>query len=158
MSQISELSERVAKARERFRAIPSTGPGVYGAPDPQTGERWNAGNVLGHVAEMLPFWTVQCRGVLSGARTVGRDEQGTEQRREGIRKGEVLPEAELRAEIARGLDQLDALLSEVSPDDLDRRIVYRAASGDRDLSLGDFIEANLVGHLEGHLDQLEELT
>ena len=158
MNKSDQLRQRVLAARSRLDRIPATGPGELGAPDPATGERWHRGNVLGHVAEMLPFWADQCRSVLEGARAVGRGEPGTRRRREGIEKGTVLPEAELRAEIGRGLDALEGFLGGVGPDDLELRIVYRAASGDRELTLGDFIEANLVGHLEGHLDQLEELT
>jgi len=52
------LRQRASAARERLRAIPATGRGEYGAPDPETGERWNRGNVLGHLAEMV----AACRG------------------------------------------------------------------------------------------------
>jgi DinB superfamily len=162
VNRVQQLRQRLTAARARLERIPAGGPdalGVYGAPDPASGERWHRGNVLGHVAEMLPFWTAQCRAVVSsGARAVGRDEVGTAARRSGIERGAEVPEAQLRAVVVSGIAELDEFLGTVSGDDLGRRIVYRASSGEREMSLGDLVEANLVGHLEGHLDQLEELT
>jgi hypothetical protein len=154
----ADLRDRLAAASRRLAGIPATGPGEYGAPDPQTGERWNRGNVLGHVAEMLPFWTGQVRRAAEGAEVVGRGEAGYQSRQDGIQKGTVVPEAELRAEIGRAAEELDRVLAGLDPSVLERRVVYRATSGDRELALGEFIDLNLVGHLEGHLDQLEELT
>jgi DinB family protein len=157
MSQISELSDRVTKARERFHRTPSTGPGVYGAPDPQTGERWNAGNVLGHVAEMLPYWTEQARGVLGGATEVGRDEAGSRRRREWIDEGKELPESVLRERVEEGLGGVLALLGDMKDADLERKAVYHAHAGDTEITLREYFERLLIGHFEGHLDQLEGL-
>ncbi len=158
MNAVDQLRQRVLVARERLGRIPATGPGRLGAPDPETGERWHRGNVLGHVAEMVPFWTDQARAVIRGATSVGRGEPGYRRRREGIERGTWLGEAELRAEIERGLDELDSLLQEVRPEDLDRAIAFRRKDGEVRTDLGRFIDAYLVGHLEAHLDQLEELT
>lgn len=159
MSDVRELQQRVAAARERLHRIPPTGPGQLGAPDPQTGERWHRGNVLGHVAEMVPFWAGQAEAVMGGATTVGRDAAGSARRREGIEQGDATPEADLRAAVDRGLDQLDAILGRVSPEDLERPVTYRTATaGEQATTLGGFIDNLLVGHLESHLDQLEELT
>lgn len=146
-------------ARARLDRIPATGPGELGAPDPASGERWHRGNVLGHVAEMIGFWTEQARAVLRGARVVGRDESGIHIRREGVDRGSLVDEAELRAEIALGLDRLDAFLSEVKTEDLEKPIAYRSRNGESgETTLGEFIETIIVHHLEEHLDQLEELT
>ena len=158
MSSVADLQHRLAAARERLRGMPPTGPGELGAPDPQTGERWHRGNVLGHVAEMVPFWAGQAEAVLGGATTVGRDQAGSARRREGIQRGDVLSEADLRAEVERGLDELDGLLGRIGDEDLDRRVTYRPSSGpEQTTTLGGFLENLLVGHLESHLDQLEEL-
>lgn len=161
VNRVEQLRQRLAAASARLERIPPGGPealGVYGAPDPASGERWHRGNVLGHVAEMLPFWTAQCQAVVgSGARVVGRDQAGTAARRTGIERGAEVPEAELRAVVVEAVAEVDAFLGSVSGDDLERRLVYRSTSGEREMSLGELVEANLVGHLEGHLDQLEEL-
>ena len=158
MNRIDAFRRRVQSARERLHRIPATGPGELGAPDPATGERWHRGNVLGHVAEMVPFWADQAHAVLGGATMMGRDQPGTERRRHGIDQGAVMAENELRYQIEFGLDELDRLLDELQVDDLDRQVVYRTRSGDEDETLGGLLDRLLVGHLEGHLDQLESLT
>jgi len=158
MSGVGELRGRAVRAGARLGAIPATGRGEYGAPDPETGERWNRGNVLGHVAEMLDFWTDQSRAVLAGQTVVGRGEPGYARRQEGIERGEVVEESELRGSIERSLRDLDGLLAETPPESLQIRIVYRRKDGDGDLTLGEFIDQFLVGHLEEHLAQLESLT
>ena len=159
MSTIANLQERSRAARERLRRIPPTGPGRLGAPDPDTGERWHRGNVLGHVAEMVPFWAGQAEAVLGGATLVGRDAAGSARRREGIERGGATSEAELRAAVEQGLDQLDAVLGRVTPADLERPVTYRPSSApEQRTTLGGFIDTLLVSHLESHLDQLEELT
>lgn len=159
MNRIDQLRQRLLAARTRLDRISATGPGELGAPDPQTGERWHRGNVLGHVAEMIPFWTAQARLAASGQRNLGRGEAGGRHRRAGIEEGAVLPEAELRARITAGLADLDRLVSGMAPEDLDRAVVYTRTDGSsREMTLGDFLDAMLVGHLEQHLDQLEELT
>ncbi len=159
MNRIDQLRQRLLAARSRLDRISATGPGELGAPDPQTGERWHRGNVLGHLAEMLPFWTEQARLAVSGQRSLGRGEAGGLRRRAGIEEGAVLPEAELRARVGAGLADLDRLVSEMAPEDLDRAVVYTRSDGSsREMTLGDFVDSMLVGHLEQHLDQLEELT
>ncbi|HEV2870053.1 MAG TPA: DinB family protein [Actinomycetota bacterium] len=35
-------------------------------PDPDSGERWDRGQVLAHVAEMLPFWLGELERVVDG--------------------------------------------------------------------------------------------
>lgn len=159
MNNVDVLRQRVRTARERLHRIPATGPGQLGAPDPETGERWHRGNVLGHVAEMVPFWAGQARAVMEGAGEVGRDAAGSARRREWIDRGGMTPEAELRAEVERGLDDLDALLVAMRAEDLERPVLYRTSAGTENRStLGGFIDTLLVGHLESHLDQLESLT
>jgi hypothetical protein len=158
MTSTAELRARARQAEARLRQIPATGRGEYGAPDPETGERWNRGNVLGHVAEMLAFWTDQSRAALAGQNVVGRGEPGYAKRREGIERGDLLEEAELRGSIEQSLRDLDVLLSEMRPDGLDTKLVYRRRDGDQNLTLGDFIDQFLVGHFEEHLAQLESLT
>lgn len=157
MSSASQLAERTERARERLRGVAATGPGVYGAPDPETGERWNAGNVLGHVAEMLEYWTEQARSVTAGATEVGRGTTGYERRRRGIEAGQELPESVLRNRIEGGLASLVELLRGWGPAELERRLTYRARRGDRQLSLGEFVEEMIVAHLESHVEQLREL-
>lgn len=158
MNQLEQFRLRARVARDRLRRIPETGPGELGAPDPATGERWNRGNVLGHVAEMLHFWTDQSRAVLAGGNAIGRGEPGYEQRKDGIARGTRLSEDQLRAQVETGLDELDTLLSALVVEDLERPVVYRRRDGDEQMTLGAAMDQLLVRHFEEHLDQLESLT
>jgi DinB superfamily len=158
MMALDEFRERARTARERLHRIPATGPGELGAPDPATGERWHRGNVLGHVAEMLPFWTDQVRAAAAGAGAIGRGEPGYQQRKDGIARGTRLSEDELRAQVEGGLDELDALLSTLTDEDLERPVAYGRRDGSDEMTLGAALDQLLVRHFEEHLDQLETLT
>lgn len=157
MSEIDGYRRRVAALRQQVMALPRVGWGELGPADERTGERWDRGNVLGHVAEMLPFWTVQVQAVLDGATEMGRGEQGSVQRRRGIDSGREAGEEELLRRIDRGLDGLQALLIEMTDADLDRRFTYRG-DAPREVDLRYGLSELLVGHVEAHLVQLAELS
>jgi hypothetical protein len=157
MSELDDYRSRVTAARGALADTPLLGRGAPGRPDEATGERWDRGNVLGHVGEMLEYWTAQTRAVLGGAAEVGRGEAGYERRRQGIESGMSAGEEQLRERVLSGIDGLSQLLDEMRQEDLNRRIVYRAASSTRDGDLRYVLEELLVGHLEAHLRQLREL-
>jgi hypothetical protein len=152
--RVQEYRRRLVTAREQLRAVPQIGPGTPGPADPQTGERWDRANVLGHVAEMLPYWTGQGRAVLAGADSFGRDEPGTRARRDGIDGGAAQTEEVLRGRIDAGAEAVLELLDELRDDDLDRPARYH----DREVTLEHLVDDLLVGHLEAHVRQLTELT
>jgi hypothetical protein len=158
MSDLHDLRTRLRAAHVRIATAPETGPGIYGAPDPKTGERWNAGNVLGHAAEMLPFWVDQVRGALAGRRELGRGVEGYERRKEGIESGATLSEDDLRTRVEAGVSLAAILLDEMSPADLERRVTYRSRDGEEHKTLGELVDQLIVGHLEEHAKQLGELT
>ena len=157
MGEIEALQRRVAAARRQYAALPREGWGDPGPADERTGERWDRGNVLGHVAEMLPFWTAQARAVLGGGDEMGRDAVGMAQRRMGIDSGREAGEDGLLTRIDEGMVGLQALLADMRAADLDRPVQYRAADGQRDADLRYVVEHILVGHLEEHLGQLAAL-
>ena len=158
MSDLHDLRTRLRGAHDRILSVPETGPGVYGAPDPQTGERWNAGNVLGHAAEMLPFWVDQIRGVLGGRDELGRGVEGYERRRQAIDAGATLSGQELRTRVEAGVSLATILLDEMSPADLERRVTYRRRDGEEEKTVGELVDQLIVGHLEEHAKQLAELS
>ena len=157
MGEIEGLRRRVEEARRDYAALPREGWGEPGPADERTGERWDRGNVLGHVAEMLPFWTVQIRAVLDGASEMGRDAVGMAQRRMGIDSGREAGEDGLLTRIDEGMSGLQALLAEMQDADLDRPLRFRSADAQRDVDLRFTLEHMLVGHLEEHLGQLRAL-
>jgi hypothetical protein len=158
MSEIEGYRRRVTALRKQVAALPRVGWGEKGPVDEQTGERWDRGNVLGHVAEMVPFWTIQVRRVLDGVTEMGRDEQGSVQRRLGIDAGRDAGEEELLRRIDQGLEGLQALLADMTDADLDRRLTYRGHAAPRDVNLRYGLGQLLVGHVEEHLAQLAELS
>jgi len=158
MGEIKRYQERAAAAARQVGNLPRVGWGEPGPPDERTGERWDRGNVLGHVAEMLPFWTAQLREALGGATSLGRDDAGIAQRRQAIATGRDLGEEELIARINAGLTGLLGLLAELTEDDLDGKLTYYSASGVREVDLRYPLEELLVGHVEAHLRQLSELS
>jgi hypothetical protein len=158
MSELDGYRERLAAAREALAATPLLGPGEFGPPDEKTGERWDRSNVLGHVAEMLPYWTSQTRAVIGGTGEMGRGEAGYARRREGIDSGKAASESELRAQIEAGIEGLLLLLAEMRDDDLDRPVIYRPKEGDRQETVRTMLDQLMIGHLEAHIRQLHDLT
>lgn len=154
MGEIEELQRRVETARHAYAALPREGWGEPGPADEETGERWDRGHVLGHVAEMLPFWTAQVRSVLAGADEMGRDPVGMAQRRVGIDSGREAGEDGLLGRIDEGLADVQALLADLRDADLERRLRYHSMHGERDLDLRTALQDLVVGHLEDHLEQV----
>ena len=56
---LQAMRERVAAARAGLASIPLASERAVGPADPDTGESWHRGNVLGHMSEMLDYWTSQ---------------------------------------------------------------------------------------------------
>jgi hypothetical protein len=157
MSDLESYRRRAREAKAALAALPLVGRGDLGPPDEKTGERWDRSNVFGHVAEMLPYWTLQVREVMGGATQIGRDEAATLRRREAIDSGPAAPEEGLRRDIERGVGGLQGLLDEMREEDLDRTTLFIAQSGNREIELREVLEILLIGHLEGHIDQLRQL-
>jgi hypothetical protein len=154
---LAALRERLAAARKQFAALRASNERKSGPTDPSTGESWHRGNVLGHVNEMLPFWTEQIRLANAGSGNVGRDESGAKRRREGIDAGDAAAEAQLRLEIEEGVGGVLLLMDGMSSADLRREVVYTTRTGIRHAEVGELLQLLIVRHLEDHLEQLAEL-
>ena len=157
-SGLSKLRVRVAEAAARFDRLRLPAPGPLGSPDPETGERWSVRNVMGHMAEALPFWTDQVRQVLAGAEQTGRGEAGYVGRREGIEAKSKETEEQLRGRMSAAIDGVSRVLATLKDSDLDREFLHRSRTGDRRMRLGEFIDQLLVGHLEEHVEQISEIS
>ena len=157
MGEIERYRERAEAAWSHVGTLPRTGWGEPGPPDETTGERWDRGNVLGHLAEMLPFWTGQVRAAMNGATSLGRGDAGYAQRRQAVVTGRDVGEEELLARIEAGLIGLLGLLAEMKEEDLDRKLTYQSPGGEREVDLRYPLEELLVGHVEAHFRQLAEL-
>lgn len=157
-SEVDSLRERLLAARAEFRQIPVSDPERLGEPDPATGERWNRGNVLGHMSNILPFWSGQISAALEGATWIGRGEGGYERRRQAIDSGREVPEEVLRSDVEKGLDQVLELLDRIRPEDLDLEFEHRRATETKRKSVRVLLDELLVKHFEDHVRQLSEIS
>ena len=152
---LDDFKGRVLAARDRLRALPAGRELEAGPQDPETGEAWDRLNVLGHMAEMLPFWVDQVRRGMRGE-PYGRSEEGYRKRRAGIDLREE--ERKLRLKVDRGCGRVLALLDRLDERDLDRQLHVLPDRPPGDWTVGHAIEAQLVAHLEGHVEQLAQLS
>lgn len=138
--------------RERYRALPESGSDRLGPPDPKSGDRWDRYNVMGHVAEVLPFWVAQLE-VAMGGQPFGR-QPGSTERQQAVEGGRQVGEIVLRERIDSGFEGLLRFIDRLAPGDLDRRVAMR---GRGEETVAWAVENLLVGHAEEHCDQLTEL-
>ena len=154
---LQAMRERVAAARADLARTPVSEAKAAGPVDPATGEAWHRGNVLGHVSEMLDYWTGQIQGATQGSTTMGRDEQGAALRRQGIVQGDGLTEAELRKTIDQKIGRVLVLMAAMTPADLERTVDFHNREGNRTARVGELLQNLVVGHLEEHIRQLAGL-
>jgi hypothetical protein len=153
MSEVEQMASRLRSSRERLQRLPLSESHEPGPPDPKTGERWDRFNVLGHTAEVLPFWSQQIGRAVKNGDKVGR-EPGSASRLEGIEGGRLLGEAALRDRIDAGVDAALGLLATLEDADLDREVdTYNLGM----IPVRQALENFLVGHFEAHVEQLEGL-
>jgi len=150
---IEVLRRRASAVRERFRALPASAPDRQGPPDPRSGERWDRYNILGHVAEVLPFWVAQLEVAIEG-QPFGRLPGSTE-RQHAVDHGREVGETALRARIDSGFEGLQRFLDRLVSSDLDRKVTMR---GRGEETVGWAMENLMVGHAEEHCTQLAELS
>jgi DinB superfamily len=154
---LQALRERVAATRADLTRLPVEVDRGAGPVDPATGEAWHRGNVLGHMSEMLDYWTAQIQSAIEGSATMGRDEQGAALRRQGIDHGNAASEVELRRAIDEKIGRVLVLLAAMSPDDLERTVDFHNREGNRQARVGELLQNLVVGHLEEHIGQLSGL-
>ena len=126
--------------------------------DPATGERWDAGQVLAHVAEFLPYWLGEARRVVESASVsdpvpFGRTKDDPV-RVESIEAGRNdLPNVQM-ATMHDGAAAVRRWLSELSDTAWSARGVHPTMG---EMNLERIVEVFMVGHLEQHADQLDAI-
>lgn len=154
---LQAMRERVAAARAELAYTRVSGDRGAGPVDPETGEAWHRGNVLGHMSEMLDYWTDQIHGAIKGSATMGRDEKGTASRRQGIDQGNQLSEVEMRRAVDQKIGTVLVLLAAMSSEDLERTVDFHNREGNRTARVGELVQNLVVRHLEEHVKQLSSL-
>jgi hypothetical protein len=151
----SDRSSRLRAAAERIRAtVPKVPDDARTSADPETGEQWDRGQVLAHVAEILPYWSEQIELVVErgGGVPFGRVKSDPE-RNAAIERDRLVDTAELLRRMDQGLLGVLALL-----DRLDERALERTGTHERigEMTAAAIVDRFLVEHLEEHAEQLEE--
>ena len=115
---------------------------------------WGPREVLGHLNEMLPYWTDQLELVLAGdpATAVPFGRVATDQSRlDRIDADRAKPAGVLVDEIGRGLDRVLSFLDGLSPADAGRLGAHPTRGA---ITIRESAERFFVTHLEEHVDQL----
>ena len=146
-------AERLLAAAGRIRASASVLPDdALTDPDPESGERWDQGQVLAHVAEMLPYWAEQAELIVAGRQTEFGRVRSDPGRIGAIERDRRQDPARLLTRVDEGVAVVLALLER-----LDDRAL--AATGHHqtlgDMTVAQLVDRFLVDHLEEHADQLD---
>jgi hypothetical protein len=64
----------------------------------------------------------------------------------------------LKRAVDRGIGGALKLLEKLTPEDLERRVVFSNREGDREARIGELLQTLVVGHVEDHVDQLAGLS
>ena len=125
-------------------------------PDPGGDERWEPGEVWGHLAEFGDYWLVELDRVLEGQpkQPFGRT-KADEARRAAVAAGPRSAVAEHLDRCRRAIDRLRARLCELTTTDW-AKVGTHSTLGEMDIAKQ--LQHFHIGHYEEHLDQLDQLA
>lgn len=157
---IAAVIARVMATEERLAALPAMPAGRLTTPDPQTGERWEPAQVLGHIAEFIPYWLGQA-SLLIRARTAGDEPppfgrtQGDPDRIARIEEGRQAQPEDLQARLNDGLRQFRDFMETTAGEDWLAAGVHPRRG---EMTVQQVVREFIVDHLEQHVAQLEGLA
>ena len=147
------------EARLAAAAATEPHPGALTGADPDSGERWDRGQVWAHLAEFIPYWIVQAGPVLggqgSGAPVPFGRTKGDPERVGTIERDRREPVSVLWASTLADITKLRAFLGSIEPDRWAMRGLHPTLGV---MTVDELVERFLVGHLEEHADQLEGIS
>ena len=156
MADIDSWLKRIDAVEARLGAQVGRSGGTTAA-DEKTGDTWQRGQVWGHLAEFIAFWTEQAGDVIDEyqGEPVPYGRKGDNSARNtAIESGLEVPIATLWEEVQSDLAELRRFLLALPEN-------WSAAVGNRDdqgeVRAEDIIERTLVAHLEEHAAQLEAI-
>jgi hypothetical protein len=150
-----DRSSRLLTAAERIRAtVPDMPDDARTGPDPETGEQWDRGQVLAHVAEILPYWCEQVELVVARGDGVpfGRVKSDAG-RIAAIERDRRAGTLELLRRMDQGVQQALALLGRLDAPALERTGTHERIG---EMTAAAIFDRFMVDHLEEHAEQLEE--
>ncbi len=153
----SALLARLDIAEPALAAHAAAMPSGLTAPDKGGDERWEASQVLAHIAEFIPYWIDQAQHVIDNYHSkpvpFGRTKADPTRRAAIAAHGEHDSLAHM-ARIAAGVAALRVFVGALTEASL-------AAVGEHPtlgrMAMPDLIEEFLVGHIEQHRVQLDRL-
>ena len=146
-------AERLLAAAGRIRAsaVLLTGDDLTD-PDAVSGERWDRGQALAHVAEMLPYWAQQAELVAAGRQTEFGRVKSDPDRVAAIERDRREDPDRLLARVDEGVAVVLALLERLDDQAL-AAVGHHQTLGD--MTVAEIVDRFLVAHLEEHADQLD---
>ena len=151
-----DRAARLLAAAARIRASALVVPDhALTDPDPDSGERWDRGQVLAHVAEMLPYWARQAELVASGAQVAFGRVKSDQERIAAIERDRREQPQRLLGRLDEGVGVVLALLDRLDDQALARTGRHQTLG---ELPVAVIIDRFLVDHLEEHADQLDPPT
>ena len=155
MSRVEEWQARLSAAAERIRATaPRVAPERLTEPNADTGERWDRGQVLAHVTEILPYWVGEVDRIVTAGNGTPFGRYIDDPRRVGtIEQERHTDPARLLERMDEGVAQTQALLARL--DERDLELAGEHIRRGR-MTVAEIVEEYLVAHLEEHADQLQD--
>ena len=120
--------------------------------DPESGERWDRGQVLAHVAEMLPYWAQQAELVAVGGQTEFGRVSSDPDRIAAIERDRREDPERLLGRVDEGVAVVLALVDRLDDQQL-ARVGHHQTLGD--MTVAEIVDRFAVAHLEEHADQLD---
>jgi hypothetical protein len=147
------------EARLSAAAFSEPSPAALTRADPQSGERWDRGQVWAHVSEFIPYWIVQAQPVLRGQASgepvpFGRTKADPE-RIGAIERNRGESVQVLWVDTSAGIAQLRGFLADMEPEQWQVRGLHPTLGP---MTVDALVEMFLVGHLEEHAEQLEGMV
>ena len=154
LARLDSVEARLSAAANREPV-----PGEITGADPESGERWDRGQVWAHLSEFIPYWIEQAwpalRGQPSGEPVpFGRTKKDPE-RIGAIERSRRESVDVLWADTGADIAELRGFLTNMQPDQWDRKGLHPSLGV---MDVDELVERFLVGHLEEHADQLEAMT
>jgi hypothetical protein len=159
MSAREEFLRRLDDVEERLAGDAATPPptGALTDADPGSGERWESGQVWAHAAEFIPYWIEQANLVIhaEGEELVpfGRT-KSDEGRIAAIERDRSQPVSVLWSDVRYDIEGLRGFVTGLDDHAWSRHGLHPTRGV---MTVEELVEEFLVGHLEEHAEQLDEL-
>jgi hypothetical protein len=157
---VPDFLSRVDRVEARLRAHASREfpRDALTAPDPPSGERWESGQVWAHVAEFIPYWLAEAALVIEGGRhkpqPFGRTKSDPG-RVAAIERDRSTDRVRLWQRIAGDIATLRDFLAGLGDSAWTARGLHPTLG---EMDLAQIVDEFLVGHLEQHAAQLDQLA